>query len=271
MTAPRSKDTRTLEAGSAKAAIGILADIIKVDGVDPVDPEGFIPLDKLLNGTIARVARWSDYSSDPANPDRLRVYWKQDEMTIAVHDQLYTPVDVLEIEIPIPATQMNRDGIAWLTYEVNDADTNPDPAPPRKLTIDRSQVPVQKLVEAKFPHATRRGYLNCKTRPELTTGVTVRIAAQTIGAPNDQCVLEWQGYRSLNGRDPVDGTLGKFSKTLSREDLLNGFEMVIPFENHIKPLIDNDSAVVIYRYYRSGRLIGESEPALVKIDQIIPG
>lgn len=271
MTAPRSKDTQTLEAGSAKAAIGILADIIKVDGVDPVDPEGFIPLDKLLNGTIARVARWSNYSSDPVNPDRLRVYWKQGETTTPIHDQLYTPVNVLEIEIPIPAKQMNTNGEAWLSYEVNDSDTNPDPAPPRKLKIDHTQLPIQKLEPAEFFEANLWGYLNCRTRPTLNTGITVRIVPQSIGKPGDRCVLEWQGYRSLNGRDPVDGTFGEFEWILDEEDIRIGFWILIPFAQYIAPLIDNDSALVTYRYYRSDRLIGESSQELVKIDQIIPG
>ncbi|MCU1750311.1 hypothetical protein [Pseudomonas sp. 6D_7.1_Bac1] len=281
MPTPKDVDHLLRDGAAARATVGILAVIITVDGVDPNDPEGNIPLDKLLNGTIARVPRWENYSSDPANPDHLRVYWEQNGVKSLIHDGFYTPVDVLEIEVPISAAQMSTDGIAWLSYEVNDADVNPDPAPPRKLTIDHTQVPVQELKEAQFPHATLWGYLNCATRPPLSSGVTVKIPAQTFGRPDDLCLMEWQGYEALNAKVPIGGTFGEFQKLLNTEDILNGFELVVPFAKYVKDIkffdderkkdVFTGSALVIYRYYRGGRLVGESTPALVKIDRVLSG
>ncbi|CAH0215000.1 MULTISPECIES: hypothetical protein [Pseudomonas] len=249
---------------------GVLAEIIKVDGVDPVDVDGNIPLPQLHKGTIGRVPRWAEYSVDPDNPDRLQVFFEQDGVKNTIHDNLYNPINLLEIEIPLSAALLSKDGVAWISYLVNDADSNPDIAPPRKLTIDHTQLPVQKLPEANFLNATLWGYWNCLTRPALSGGGWIHILPQLIGRSGDLCVVTWRGYLSLNGVGEVEGAYGSFSKSLSTEDNSQGFNMLIPFK-HIKPLENNASAIVIYRFYRAAKLIAESEPALIKIDRVISG
>lgn len=270
MSLPTNKTPSSIGVSTSTGG-GVLAVIIKVDGVDPSDVEGYVPLPQLQNGTVARVPRWANYSVDPANPDRLKVFFEQGGVKTPIHDQEYTPISLLEILIPLSAALLSKDGIAWISYLVNDSDSNDDQAPPRKLTIDHTQLPVQKLPEAKFPNATLWGYWNCSTLPVLSNGGWIQILPQLIGRPGDRCVLEWRGYRSLNGVDEVQEAYGSFSKDLSAEDNSKGFDMLIPFPKHIKPLEKNASAIAIYRFYRAGRLIAESEPALVKIDRALPG
>jgi hypothetical protein len=269
MTLPKNTNASSSSTSTGTGG-GVLAEIITVDGVDPGDVEGNIPLPQLQNGTIARVPRWADYSVDPANPDRLKVFFEQGGVKSPIHDQTYTPINLPEILIPLSAALLSQDGVAWLSYIVNDSDSNPDVAPPRKLTIDHSQLPVQKLAEATFPNATAWGYWNCSTRPVLSDGGWIHILPQQIGKERDLCVLEWRGYRSLNGVDEDKEAFGSFSKELSAEDNSQGFNMLISFQKHIKPLIYG-SAVATYRFYRAGRLIAESEPAWVKVDRKLPG
>ncbi|EJM15851.1 hypothetical protein PMI21_03193 [Pseudomonas sp. GM18] len=270
MSLPTNKNTSSIGALTSTGG-GVLAEVIKVDGVDPGDIDGHIPLSQLQNGTTARVPRWPNYSVNPDNPDRLKVFFEQDGVKTTIHDQPYTPINLIEILIPLSVALLSQDGVAWLSYIVNDSDSNPDIAPPRKLTIDHTQLPVRKLPEAKFLNATLWGYWNCLTRPVLSGGGWIHILPQLIGRPGDRCVLEWRGYRSLNGVNEVQEAYGSFSKDLSAEDNSKGFDMLIPFPKHIKSLEKNASAVVIYRFYRTGRLVAESEPALVKIDRALPG
>lgn len=247
---------------------------LTVDGVDANDPEGRVPLPLLLNGTIARVPRWKDFSTVGSRSDRLIVTWKQDGVETDIFDQSYPgPITQLEFEIPLTPQRLGTDGVAWLYYVVQDADGNPDTAAAVKLTIDRSQIPVPSLKPVEFPHATPWGYLSCQTWPALNQGVTIRVPPQTIGMAGDICKLLWQGYSSLIGGDEfiVDEAVLEISHILSEDNLLKGFDIIVPFRPCVKPLIGNASASVVIRFYRGGGLIAQSEPKWVKVDRIIPG
>ena len=252
---------------------GVFAVPLTVDGIDSNNPDDPVPLYILLNGTIARVPRWEHYSTTPERRDRLIVTWEQDGAKTVIFDQSYPgPITQKEFEIPITPQRLGTDGVALLYYEVRDADQNPDPASaPVKLIIDHSQVPVERLKEALFPHATMYGYLNCNTVPKLYLGVTVKVPPQTVGKSGDICKLQWQGYRELNGVDPIDNTFIELTKELMDADIRNGFDMVFPFRPCVHLLIDKDSALVVYRFYRGNVLFAESEPALVKIDRVRSG
>ena len=252
---------------------GVLAVPLTVDGVDRNDPEGRIPYLLLLNGTIARVPRWENFSTVSSRSDRLIVTWEQDGLKTVIFDRSYPgPITQLEFEIPLTPQRLGTDGVALLHYVVLDADANPDPASaPVKLTIDHSQVPVPSLNPVTFPHATLWGYLNCQTRPALNQGVTVNVLPQTVGMAGDVCKLQWQGYRSLNGAGVVAEAYLEVPHTLSEDNLLKGFNIVVPFRPCVKPLIDNDSALVVISFYRGVRLIAQSAPELVKIDRTISG
>jgi hypothetical protein len=269
------KDAMSKSEGRSMNKNGIFAVPLTVDGVDANDPEGRIPLPLLLAGTIARVPRWVNFSTVSSRSDRLIVTWEQDGVITDIFDRHYPgPITQLEFEIPLTPQRLGTDGVALLYYMVRDADGNPDPATaPVKLTIDHSQIPVPRLEAVKFPHATLWGYLNCQTRPALIQGVTVRVPPQTVGVSGDICKLQWQGYSSLNGGDQfiVDEAFLEIPHILSNDNLLKGFNIVVPFRPCVEPLIDNDSALVVIRFYRGGRLIAQSEPELVKIDRKIPG
>lgn len=273
MSMPTNKTTTS--AGTVNSAGGgILADIIKVDGVDPSDVEGDLTPPESTGGTIATVPRWKDYSADPKRPDRLQVFFEQLGIITTIHDKPYVPVNIPEIQIPLTASLLSKSGVAWLYYLVTDADGNEDPAPRRKLTIDHTQIPVQPLPEVKFPHATLWGYWNCNTLPALSGGGWIEVLPQLIGRPRDLYSLEWRGYKSLNGVGEVSETFGTFERELSAEDNSKGFRVLIPYAKFIKPLTPGvviQSALVVGKIYSKGRLVAQSESALVKIDTTIPG
>jgi hypothetical protein len=272
------KDAMSKPEGRSMNKNGIFAVPLTVDGVDRNDPEGRVPYLLLLNGTIARVPRWENFTTVSSRSDRLIVTWEQDGISTVIFDRSYPgPITQLEFEIPLTPQRLGTDGVALLYYMVKDADENPDPATaPVKLTIDHRQIPVPSLNSVEFPHATLWGYLICSTQPALNTGVTVRVPPQNIGGSGDVCKLKWQGYRGLNGKNKggtniVDEAVAEIVHILSRDDLEHGFDKVVPFRPGIKPLVDNDSAEVVIEFYREGRLIAKSAAAVVKIDRKIAG
>lgn len=255
---------------------GVFAVPLTVDGIDSNNPDDPVPLHILLNGTIARVPRWKDFSTIPERSDQLIVTWEQDGVRTVIFDQSYPgPITQTEFEIPITPQRLGTDGVAWLYYEVRDADENPDPASaPVKLIIDHSQVPVERLKEALFPNATIYGYLNCNTVPTLDKGVWVKVLPQTVGKAGDTCKLEWKGYVFYNAFIPVAHAYMEFIKVLTDADIKKGFDMSFPFRPCVEPLMDREfgnSALVVYRFFRGDVLLAESEPALVKIDRFKPG
>lgn len=258
--------------GLAPTRSGFLAVALTVDGVDRADPDGVIPPHLLTQGTIARIPRWENFSTIGSRSDRLIVTWEQDGKKTVIFNQSYPgPITQLEFEVRLTPQHLAQDGVALLYYEVLDADQNSDPATAIKLTIDHIQSPVPTLKPVIFSHATKWGYLNCFTRPELKRGVTVRVPPQTIGAAGDLCTLQWQGYESLNGKNLVIGAFIEMTHTLTAGDLNVGFSLEVPFDPCVRPLINNHSALVVIRFYRGGRLIAKSEPELVKIDRTIAG
>lgn len=264
----------TTSEGQSLISNGVLAVPLSVDGVDRNDPDGRVPFPLLLNGTIARVPRWENFSTVSSRSDQLIVTWEQDGVRTVIFAQSYPgPITQLEFEIPLTPERLSTNGVAFLDYRVLDADLNPDPASASvKLTIDHSQKPLP-LEPVQFPDATLWGYLNCNTARALKDGVTVRVPPQNVGAPGDVCKLQWQGYRSLNGgkESIVVEAVIEISHDLSADNLKQGFDLVVPFRPCVKPLINNASALVVIRFYRGGRLIAQSAPELVKIDRTISG
>jgi len=246
---------------------------LTVDGVAVNDPEGLIPYQLLIDGTVARVPRWEDFTTVVSRSDRLVVTWQQNGLDTVIFDQTFPgPVDQLEFEIPLTPQLMSVDGVAFLHYVVFDADENRDPADrSTRLTIDHSQPPIHELEVVSFPHASPWGYLNCATRPELKDGVTIKVPPQVHGEPGDTCKLQWQGYKNLNKTNIVDDAFAVVSKVIDRDDLDKGFTVVMPFRPALPALIDNASATVTIMFFRGGRLIAQSPPELVKIDRKIPG
>ncbi|WP_415769246.1 hypothetical protein [Pseudomonas sp. LB3P38] len=261
--------TSSQSPSSELSSIGILADPLVVNGVDKNDPDGHVPLELLLKGTLIIIPLWAD----PGINDQLVVTWLQGNFqTIIFDDVLRARINDPYIEVPLSPQQMSMDGIAFVQYRVwKRGGGNSDDSPLRKLTIDHTPLLVMK--EPKFPHATLWGYLNNNTVPPLTQGVIVFVPpGRNIALVDDVNEVHWTGYSSLNGSgNPVQGTEGVWSKQLNSNDIERGYSQTIPFEKYVRPLIDNDSAVVVCRLFRGSRLIAESKKGLVKIDRVTPG
>lgn len=250
-------------------SIGLLAAPLRVEGVDDSDFNGHVPLDLLQKGTRIIIPLWAD----PGLKDELWVMWRQNGVETRIFFEIYDPpASDPFIYIPLTPRQMSISGEAFIYYKIwKRGGGNPDDSPERKLTIDHT--PLLVLDEPRFPNATLWGYLNNKTFPPLLQGVTVIVPPTiNVALPGYRAEVQWQGYDSLNGSGPpVAGTFGSWNKTLSQTDISNGYTLIIPFDPHVRLLVDNDSALVDWRLFRGDRLIGESKKGLVKIDRVTPG
>lgn len=248
---------------------GVFAAPLSVEGIDNNDLDGYIPRDILLKGTRIVIPRPDDTGPN----DQLIVFWVQNSIETEIFDQTY-PVGVIDpfIYVPLTPEQMATDGVADVYYMFwKRGGGNPDQSPPRKLTIDHTAL--LSFPEPLPVNATIWGYWNNNTNPPLTDGGTLRIRPlDNIARPLDVAWIVWRGYRSLNGSGPeVAEVYGRWDKTLSATDIKNGFNYVVPFQDHISSLIGNNSAIVVCQLWRDGRIIAESEKGLVKIDRVTPG
>jgi len=248
----------------------------KVIGVgdSDIDPEGYIPLPLLLAGIDVVVPLWDEPASGPGERDILIVTFKQLEQPLVEISNTYTSEDMRrEFIIHIDSEKLKNNGVGELWYEILNSADNPSTSFRRRLTIDH--LPVRDdLEEANFAHADFWGYLNCQTVPPLWDGVTVDIPALPGFKVKDSCEVLWRGHSTLNGSGPEIVSARKIiiRQALSEQDIREGFSLVIePYETHIKPMVNNDSATVVYRIYRGAKLVGVSDTALVKIDRIISG
>lgn len=244
---------------------------------DPdVDPEGHIPSELLLTGIDVVVPVWPNPTPTDKEdePDTLIVIFEQVGQPRVEISNDYAPSEIEpEFIIHIGPEYLTVNGVGELKYEVYIYAGNPAYSSSRQLTIDHTVVPIN-LEEAEFEHANKRGYLNCETDPPLWDGVTVRIPPLTAFNVGDRCEVVWQGYLSSNGSGPpIVGTEKTIIRqALSAEDIREGFLLLIePYETHIKPMVDDASATVVYSIYRGTKLVGRSKIALARIDRIIPG
>ncbi|WP_285415685.1 hypothetical protein [Pseudomonas sp. efr-133-TYG-5] len=257
----------------------LLADPPKVDDVLDSDPDGNVPAKVLLNGGIARVPRWPNYADQPGRADELTVYWVRGGVTDTIYKQVKDgPITEVEFAIPLDVSLFANDGIAHIYYSVRAVRPFPGnrlDSAEKKLTIDRSVIPLPILLEPEFPDATYSGYLNCDTQRPIWDGIFVLIPFQGF-KKGDICESVWRGFSVLNGAEQfyVPGTRGEFSYTLSEDDEknLDGFELPpIPFVPYSEPLVNRCSGTLVYKIKRAGVYIGQSEVGLVKIDRIIVG
>lgn len=247
----------------------VLAKPLSVEGINDNDLEGHVPREILQRGTRIVIPYWNI----PSPNDELWIIWFQDGLEVRLYTEFYpVPLTVDFLYFDLTPQHLAKDGVAYVYYQVwKGAGGNDDPSPPRKLTIDHT--PLIILAEPTFPHANLWGYLNNNTVPPLTSGATVAIPSLTnIALPGDLVKIQWQGYSSLNGSGPpVSQTYGTWERTLQAPDISAGFDVVVPFQPNISPLIDMDSALVVYQLFQAGRLVGESRKGLVKIDRVTPG
>jgi hypothetical protein len=253
---------------AADRSIGILASPLSVEGIDDNDLDGYVPRNILLNGTRIIIPYWPD----PKPMDELWIELDQGGTVTRLYTEFYSPPQPPFLYFNLTAAHLATDGVALLSYQVwKGGGGISDPSPERKLTIDHT--PILVLNETTFPHATIWGYLNNKTVPPLTSGATVLIpTANSPAADGDKAKLYWQGYSSLNGSGPpVPGTSGDWEITLEPKHMNGHWLFVVPFDPNVRPLIDNASAVAHWQLFKGGRLVGESQKGLVKIDRVTPG
>jgi len=207
----------------------------------------------------------------PQPLERIEVYW----------GSIVTPVDVYTVQpgdvagqlipftIPWEAIEQDKNNRALPVYYTTDNGVNQQVS--RVTEVDVSIVVIDNLKEPLFPHASSFGYLNCCSVPRLWEGVTVKIDGNVNFDGGDTVILTWQGCYNLNGTDPIPGVMDEFRKTLSSDEAINGFEIVIlPYDRLIAPMENKNSGLAYYRLEKTNGGIGRSRRSVVKIDRTIP-
>ncbi|MHB2242219.1 hypothetical protein [Pseudomonas monsensis] len=249
-------------------SIGILASPLSVEGIDDSDLDGYVPRNILLNGTRIIIPYWPD----PQPMDELWVDLNQGGTVTRLHEDFYSPPQSTYLYVALTPAALATDGVAFLSYQVWKASGGiSDPSPERKLTIDHT--PLLVLNEPTFPHATIWGYLSNKTVPPLSSGATVLVpTANGPAKVGDTAKVHWQGHPSLNGSGPpVQGTYGVWEIELEQKHMTGHWLHVVPFEPNVRLLINDNSAITYWQLFKGGRLVGESQKGLVKIDRVTPG
>ncbi|TMU70950.1 hypothetical protein FGA82_27515 [Pseudomonas fluorescens] len=231
-----------------------------------VDASGVILPIAHQNGLTVIVPRWP-FPAPVGSPNFLYIYLDEKE----VFQQNY-PSPLTEPDYrPIIAPEFFAvDGTYRLHYETI-TDGNPAYSGDKFLIVRRK--PPVVLDEPVFPSANIWGYLNCTSTPLLWERVIVRIPVPTSieWREDDEVRLGWVGYASLNGSGPALFT-HELKKTLIRQEVVTGFDFwIVDYEQYVKPLEKNASALAVYSIFRNGVPIAASSPGLVKIDRKIPG
>jgi hypothetical protein len=254
--------------------IGILARPLSIEGVGD---DNVFPPDASIQGAKLLIPEWEAPSLEPGESDLLEVWVVApgSPIEVLIYSN-YFPVPVVFPEfVLLDAQYLQQEGDVVLKYRVTIGNENTDTSSPQTFHVMRP-TPVN-LAEPGFPSATLWGYLNCSSQPKLWERVLVHVPAQPGRfAKDDECALSWEGYASLNGIGPIAGTAVRVTKFLTQEEASSdqGFDLVLgsdKYEQHIKPMERNASALASYTLYRNGRALGKSPPALVRIDRIVPG
>lgn len=259
---------------TTNAQIGVFARAFTVEGVDPNDPTPQLPPDASTNGVYLNIPLWESPSQEVGKSDLLEIWVL--EPGVAFETLFYSNSFPVPITIParfhLPPQYLQREGEISLRYRVTMGDTgNPDTSLPQRFTL-RRQVPTN-LAEPLFPNATLWGYLNCKTVPPMWEEIRVLIPSQAGKFErDDECLLDWESFRSLNGIGAIPNTSTRFTKRLTEQEAANGFSFVLmQYDRLIGPIEGLGSALVNYSLYRNNVPVGKSAVGLVKIDRVIPG
>jgi hypothetical protein len=249
------------------------AKVIGVEDAD-IDPDGYIPLHLLLAGIDVVIPLWPIYATMPGDRDLLTVYFEQPGQLLVEIENAYTAVDIKpQFIIHIDTQFLQVNGVGQLWYRVLDSVDHPSTSERRNLTIDHSPIPID-LERPDCPDKNFDGYLNCSTDPPLWEGVRVSVPPLPGFKVGDRVETLWRGYNSLNGSgvEYVRSRKKHIRTRLSEADIKNGYSLIVePYDVHIKPMVENASAVVQYRVFRGRRLVGVSKQGLVKIDRIVSG
>jgi hypothetical protein len=261
-------------ASTTSTGIGVFARAFTVEGVDPNDPAAQLPPDASTNGVYLNIPLWKGPSVCIGKSDLLEIWVL--EPGVGLETLFYSNAFPVPVTIParfhLPAQYLQREGEISLRYRVTLGDNgNEDTALPQRFTL-RRQVPTN-LAEPVFPNATLWGYLNCKSVPPMWQEVRVHIPPQPGKFQrDDECFLDWESFRSLNGIGAIPNTSTRFTKWLTEQEAANGFTFVLmQYDRLIRPIEGLGSALVSYSLYRNNVPMGKSAVGLVKIDRVIPG
>lgn len=212
--------------------------------------------------------------------DTVDLYWSQDNPptsdVVASKTVTQAEIGAGDIRIVLPGSVIrapDRDGDFYATYKVRDRAGNETQTFSRETaaTVTLKPLPGGDLPEPRFPDATLDGYIHCAHEP--WNGIRVRIEfVRNLFEYQDKITLHWQGYRTLNGNDPIAGTEGTFSREISAQNVIDDYLdiLVEPFIPHIEPIIEG-SAVASYRLTKVSGQSGGSYEGLVKINRQLAG
>ena len=129
---------------------------------------------------------------------------------------------------------------------------------------------MNELIPATFPSANSHGYISCSSEPSPVEGIIARVSLNMNFVLGDELRLYSQGYRRIDGNDPIPETDTRFKRILAPGDEGKSIEFIIgPYTTKIKP-IGSGSLGVYYTLVRGGKVI-ESPKSLVKISLELPG
>ncbi|MEO6676997.1 MAG: hypothetical protein ABIO21_06430 [Pseudomonas sp.] len=276
------KTTRS-GASANSTGTGVLAQPLTIDGVIPGDPLQLIPEGASTTGAILRIPPWTP-SIIAGSSDLLEIWVLEPGATEEVlfySNPLPVPV-AFPSSITLRAQYLRRAGQIQLRYRVTLGDNqNEDSSLPQWFTV--SPPVVVNLLAPKFTVESSHNdefelwrYLNCKVVPRVWERVLLQVPAQAGRfQTNDEFILDWQGFTTLNANNPIASTKGRFTKILTRAEAESstGFIFVVgsdKYAQHIEP-ITYGSAQAFYTLYRNGIPEGRSGTDTVKIDRRVPG
>jgi len=204
---------------------------------------------------------------DPLPLEEIEVFWGSIILAVARYEVQFgdTGGKSLEIEIPWSAIEQDKFNPKLPVYYTTSNGVNLQTS---QVTEVEVSIAVGGLKEPTFPHAETSVTLHCCSVPRIWEGVTIHIPAQTVFSKDDEVKLHWQGCRNENGTDPIDGTYAPFSRTLSDDDVRDGFDVVVTdYEKLIAPMVDNASALVYYELFKQNGAEGESPFNFVVINR----
>lgn len=214
-----------------------------------------------------------------ADGDVLSLFWSRsnppDTSVLKTQTITQAQIDAQDIRVQVSTDELRDaggDGRFFAVYKVRDRAGNEAPFSRETGVLVLLDPDAGDYLEPEFPDANIWGYYNCEHEPKVWEGVRVRIPLNTGFAVGDSIVLLWEGFRTLNGVDPIPGTKRVFEDKVRPDHLVNGFLdiRVQPYEGFLD-LIEFGSATARYLRVNAGGQHGASRVNLVKIDRQLPG
>ncbi|MPQ68843.1 MULTISPECIES: hypothetical protein [Pseudomonas] len=118
------------------------------------------------------------------------------------------------------------------------------------MSTTSKKITSRELEPVSFLDANHLGLIDCSSRP--WEGIRVLVPPIDGAMAGDRVTLDWQGYRSFNGTEPIPETKAEFHHTLAAADLGRAVLFTVgPFDKVIAP-IRNGSAIAHYKVEHAG-------------------